>query len=315
MRGGAAALACVAAWPAAWAGTPGLIAALEQVEAEERSLCDAPADEAPLGDRIAALVTTADFGAAPLAGSDFPIERLNDLIYRRLGIKASRDIHDPCNLLPSAVLARKEGYCVGIAAIYLALAERLDLPIHAVAIPSHVYLHYDDGKAGIDIETLAMGAPTPEGVGDLATPSEPAGRGSIVFPRHLTSDQFLAQVRNNLGVVYSVRSDHERAAAEYRKALDLDPLLSAAWNNWGNDLFVAGRHKEAIKKLDKALRLYPIDTWALNNRGRAWLALGKASKARKDFEAALAIDPDFRPARRNLRDLDAKAAAGGSSSR
>ena len=296
----ALALALFVAFPAlsvAAADSTDLVGALEVIESESHSLCGVPNPRRPLGEAIDALLAELKAGGPAPRESDFPVDRLNEFIYRHLGIRVSRDVRDPCNLLPSAVLARKEGYCVGIAAIYLALAERLDLPIHAVAIPTHVYLRYDDGRNRIDIETLAMGAPVPEGL--------PAGQSASPFPRDLGTDQFLAQVHNNLGVVHSERSDHARAAAEYRKAIARDPELSSAWYNWGNDLLVAGEHRAAIRKLDEALRLYPADTWALNNRGRAFWALGMTSKARKDFEAAIAIDPGFRPARRNLRDVDA----------
>ncbi|HKQ98601.1 MAG TPA: tetratricopeptide repeat protein [Candidatus Polarisedimenticolia bacterium] len=151
-----------------------------------------------------------------------------------------------------------------------------------------------------------MGRPAPEGLDELTRPRSPAATGPLSFPRDLDTNGFLAQVHNNLGVIHSERREHERAEAEYRRALDLDPLLSAAWYNRGNDLLIAGQPREAIKKLDEALRLYPIDTWALNNRGRSWAALGKKSRARKDFEAALAIDPEFGPAKRNLGALEQK---------
>lgn len=286
-----------------------LVAAIERIEAQSLPLCNFPVDPQPFGERLAALLERADSPAEAVIAAVSPVEAMNDFIFRRLGIKASRDIHDPCNLLPSAVLARKEGYCVGIAAIYLALAGRLDLPVHTVAVPSHVYLRYDDGRGQIDIETMAMGGPTPEG-DSIPGRNQAAAAGSrVTFPRDLDTGQFLAQMHNNLGVVHSERGDHAGAAAEYQEALALDPLLSAAWYNWGNDLLGTGEHREAIRKLDEALRIYPIDTWALNNRGRAWMALGKRSRARKDFEAALTIDPEFRPARRNLRTLDMKEAA------
>lgn len=296
-----------------------LVTALEQIEAESLALCGAPADTPPLGKALDALVEDVPWAAAAVAGAASPVEVMNELIYRRLGIRASRETNNPCNLLPTAVLARKEGNCVGIAALYLVLAERLDLPIHAVAIPSHVYLRWDDGRTRIDIETLAMGQPVPEGLDELkppaapSAPAAPAARatpGTLKFPRDLDTRGFLAQVHNNLGVVHSERSDHERAAVEYQRALDLDPLLSAAWYDWGNDLLIAGQHREAIRKLDEALRLYPTDTWALNMRGRSWAALGKRSRARKDFEAALAIDPTFRPARLHLKLLDQKPMTG-----
>src|SRR2546425_846140 len=116
------------------------------------------------------------------------------MIFGQLEIRASQDLKDPCNLLPSRVLERKQGYCVGIAALYLLLAERLDLPIHAVATPSHVFLRYDDGTTRINIETLQGGANIPDDqyIREQKIPERSIGRG--IFMRNLTTNEFLAQV-------------------------------------------------------------------------------------------------------------------------
>ena len=63
---------------------------------------------------------------------------LNRVMFSDLQIRPSQDLKDPDNLIPSHVLDRKQGYCVGIAALYLLIAERLDLPMYAVATPSHL---------------------------------------------------------------------------------------------------------------------------------------------------------------------------------
>lgn len=89
-------------------------------------------------------------------------QALNSLIFERLGITPTVDLKNPGNLVPSHVLIRRQGYCVGIAALYLLLAERLGAPIYAVAMPSHVFLRYDDGTTHINIETLQRGASVSE---------------------------------------------------------------------------------------------------------------------------------------------------------
>ena len=119
--------------------------------------------------------------------------------------------------------------------------------------------------------------------------------------RNLTSDEFLAQVHNNLAVVYSERGEFESAAREYERALDLDRRLPAAWYNYGNDLLRQGQARHAIRCFSRSLRLYPTDVWAFNNRGLAYTKLGKKEKARPDFESALRLDPAFEQARKNLQ--------------
>lgn len=122
-----------------------------------------------------------------------------------LGLRTSPDLRDPDNLLPSRVLERKQGYCVGIAAVYLTFAERLDLPIFAVATPSHVFLRFDDGTTPINIETLQRGASISDEqyIQEHKIPEESIR--SSIFLRNLTTDEFFGQVHNNLGVVYSER--------------------------------------------------------------------------------------------------------------
>ena len=231
------------------------------------------------------------------------VDALNRFIFERLAIESSDDLSDPDNLLLSAVLERRRGYCVGIASLYLVLAERLELPIFAVATPDHLFLRYDDGGTRINIETVRRGATMDDVayIRDHRIAAVSIDRG--VFLRNLTDEQFLAQVHNNLGVIHSRRGDLVRAAGEYDLALHLDPHLPAAHYNRGNDLLHQGSHRAAARAFGRSLRLYPNDPWALNNRGLAYLQRRRLSKARRDWEAALAIDPSFDLARRNLESL------------
>ena len=120
---------------------------------------------------------------------DAQVEALNHFVFVNLGLRASQDLKNPDNLLPSRVLDRRQGYCVGIAAIYLALAERLELPIFAVATPSHVLLRYDDGTTRINIETLqgGTGVTDEQYIREQKIPEKSIRRG--VFMRILTTDE------------------------------------------------------------------------------------------------------------------------------
>jgi regulator of sirC expression with transglutaminase-like and TPR domain len=228
------------------------------------------------------------------------VQAVSDFVYKDLGVEASDDLADPDNLFLGSVLARRRGYCIGIAALYLALAEQLDLPIFAVATPTHVFLRYDDGTTRVNIEPFQQGAALPDAhyVREHRIPERSVAEG--VFLRNLTVDEFLARAHNNLGVIHSHRKDFGRAAAEYESAARLDARFPAPLYNLGNDRLLQGDHRRAARLFSKALRLHPTDIWALNNRGLAYVKQGKPEKARRDFEAALRIDPGFEQARRNL---------------
>jgi regulator of sirC expression with transglutaminase-like and TPR domain len=290
-----------------------LLDALLALESSHSSLCQSTLDAAEARAQVGALASSVrdEFDSLELpmtdsveadsrARAETEIRLLNGIIFGRLGLRSSQDLHDPCNLFLSSVLVRQQGYCVGIAALYLSVAEALALPIHAVATPTHVLLRYDDGTTRINIETSNGGAATPDAqyVSQQRIAPESIRKG--VFLDDLSTEQFLAQVHNNLGVVYSERRDYARADDEYAAALRLDKRLPAAWYNRGKNLIEQGDLEGAIRSFSRAVRLHPNDTWALNNRGLAYRRLGKTEKARADFEAALRIDPAFEQARSNL---------------
>ena len=298
-------LVTTSAWAVPTDGETRLLRGLEEVESDQAVLCPATVGQEDLGRTVAKLADQTSAELASRASGPDTVEVLNRFVFTRLGIRGSPDLKDPCNLLPSSVLERKQGYCVGIAALYLSLAERLQLPIYAVATPSHVFLRYDDGTTRINIETLQGGASVPDEqyIREQKIPGKSIRRG--VFMRNLTTDEFLAQVYSNLGVIYSERKGFEKAAVAYERALDLDAHCPAALYNYGNDLLKTGSYRRAVRLFSKSLRLYPTDVWALNNRGLAYVKLGKREKARSDFEEALTIDPGFEQATRNLNGMQA----------
>jgi tetratricopeptide (TPR) repeat protein len=276
------------------------LAAIEEAHA---GLCPAAADAPEFQEALSALA--GQFRRTN--GADRPgieaFKALNHFLFNDIGVRGSPDLKDPCNLLPGRVFQRKLGYCVGIAALYLALADEIGLPVHAVAALSHVFLRYDDGTTRVNIETFQQGATIPDEryAREHRIPEKSIRKG--IFLRNLTPREFLAQVHNNLGVIYSERRRFEEAERQYEEAVRLDPRLPAAWYNYGNDLLLRGEHRGAARMFSRALRLYPTDVWALNNRGLARLKMGKHRKARRDLEEALQLDPGFEPARRNLEQI------------
>jgi len=301
-----AALSIAAARPAV-----GASAFLESVLAAE-TRCEAvctPADDAARArEAIQAAVAALRSDPAMTTGGPGRIQAMSRYIFDELGVRATDDLGDPSSLLLASVLHEKKGYCVGVVSLYLALARELDVPIDAVATPSHVFLRYDDGTTRVNIETLRGGAAVSDEEYIREHRIAPGPIAAGVYLRDLTDDAFLAQVHNNLGVIYSRRGDYERAAAQYDAAQRLDGRFPAACYNQANDRLAQGALREAIRLYSRALRLDPADAWALNNRGLAYLRSDKSGKARRDFEAALRVSPEFAAARSNLDRLSRESA-------
>src|SRR5207249_3976386 len=114
----------------------------------------------------------------------------------------------------------------GLAAVYLMLAEELDLPVHAVATPKHVFLRWDDGTVRRNIELFQKGRAVPDEdyIREQKIPKESIERG--VFLRNLSEKEFLGFIYQNLGVLESQKGNFEASTRHYAKALHLNPKLA-----------------------------------------------------------------------------------------
>ena len=233
-----------------------------------------------------------------VAGATTPaetIERLNRFFFQTEKFQVTYDLSSSDHLLPGQVLAGKKGYCVGLATIYLILAEELDLPIHAVATPKHVFLRWDDGKFRRNIELFQEGREVPDSdnIREQKIPQTSIDRG--VFLANLTDREFLGFIYQNLGVLASQRGGFEESGKDYARAIHLNSKLAAAFYNRGNDEVKQLLYKKAIRDYTKSLKLYPTDAWALWNRGLVWKGLGNMKKSEIDQARAKEIDPAFHP--------------------
>lgn len=91
----------------------------------------------------------------------------------------------------------------------------------------------------------------------------------------------------------------EKAAAQYRQALEAQPNFVAARNRLGITLNKLGRHTEASYEFLKALELQPQHAYLQNNLGFSLYLEERYQDALEVFERALAIKPDFPRAKMN----------------
>lgn len=88
------------------------------------------------------------------------IREINRFIFQEMGYRFPphsvyvKDI-DLYTYLPSVIDSRR-GVCLGVSILYLALSQRLNLPLEAVTPPGHIYVRYP-GPPVRNIETTARG--------------------------------------------------------------------------------------------------------------------------------------------------------------
>lgn len=183
------------------------------------------------------------------ASSEEKIAAINHFIFEEMGFRFpphsvyAKDI-DVYTYLPSVIDSRR-GVCLGVSILYLALSQRLDLPLEAVTPPGHIYVRCNTNNNLINIETTARGI-------------------------HLDSEEYLGlettslKVRNikevigmaffNEASVHWQNEDFEKALKAYEKAIVYmpnDPLLLELMGL--NYLFVGQteKGKDFLKRVKK----------------------------------------------------------------
>jgi len=92
----------------------------------------------------------------------------------------------------SASLLRGRGNCLSTTTLYVVIAQRLSLPIHAVVVPHHAFARYDDGKTRINIETTRQGATQTDEDYQERHPWYPRDEKFFGYNRSLSADAFAA---------------------------------------------------------------------------------------------------------------------------
>lgn len=237
-------------------------------------------------------------------------------------------------LLLPRVLERRRGHCVGLSSLYVALSERAGLPLHAVRLPRHIFVRYDDGFCRINIEPTRRGASYPDEYYVRRYDLSPDRVARGLYLGNLTKREFLIEILHNVGnyryalgqvnaaiervdratqahdahaaahlakgFFHHRQGDYQRAIHEYRRAIEVDPELVPAHVNLGDAYLTLGRTEDALAALRHAVALAPDEPLAYSNLGRLHTRRGEHEEAIRMHERALDIDPLSAPLLSNL---------------
>jgi regulator of sirC expression with transglutaminase-like and TPR domain len=159
-------------------------------------------------DEIAAKVKAA---AAKAEGGRARVAAMNKVIYGDLGFHTETEISASVTSgegvleasLLHRVLERKQGVCLGLATLYLVVAERAGLPVYPVHAPAHVFCRYEDGidtlqEERFNIECTAQGiSPSDEAIA-RKTGAKRAALGGGAYFKRASKKEVLADQLNNL---------------------------------------------------------------------------------------------------------------------
>jgi tetratricopeptide (TPR) repeat protein len=234
---------------------------------------------------------------------------------------------DLYTFLPS-VMDNHLGVCLGVTALYLAIAQRIDLPLEIITPPGHIYVRYRSEGKILNIETTARGVHMPdETYLSLHNPS--------LQERPLK--EVIGMTHVNQASTYLYKGDFLKAAQIYEKALPYmpdDPLvkellgysylfigkkeegeallkgIGPGMNGIAED-YLAGKvdlegmkavfvlvdeTRESLllkqKKLEAALSQFPQFRYGLHQLAVVWVQLNRGREAIDALKRYFEIDPN-----------------------
>jgi hypothetical protein len=177
-----------------------------------------PVDARGLRDRldvIAGMVRAHMVGAGGLGA-------LREVLFENLGFRGGDFAEPEAHLLP-AVLRRRVGIPISLAAVYILVARRVELPVHGIAMPGHYLARYDGVDGPVFVDCYSRGRLYER----EALTALLEGHGLKFTEAYLapSSDRFtLFRMMNNLERCYRDQGDDERAdrVARWRSYLGLE---------------------------------------------------------------------------------------------
>lgn len=225
------------------------------------------------------------------------IKDINFFLFHELGFESVEVADNPDDLFLHSVLDNKQGYCLSLSILYLAIGERLGLPVYGVVIPGHFFVRYDDGSVRFNIETTSKGGITDDEhyIKNFDIPD-----GDNIYLQNLDKRQSLGCFFNNLGNCYMSVGDTKSAVLALERAIDVNPSLAESRINLGNIYISNGQLEDALAEYNYAYAINPFDPKILNNLGNAYSQKGWGNDAVNQYLKAIRLDPNFVDAYKNL---------------
>lgn len=183
------------------------------------------------------------------------IDVLNDFLFDELGFTGNhQDYYNPRNSFLNDVLDHRIGIPITLAAVYIEVSRRLNLPVHGVGLPGHFIVQYEGAEpAFID----------PFNAGERLTETDCRRRLREIFgapvafrPEWLEpvgNRQILTRMLYNLKGIYIRQEDPRRAILVVKKILAVKPDAYTELRDLGSLHGMVGNYSDALIYLQQYL--------------------------------------------------------------
>jgi len=184
----------------------------------------------------------------------------------------------PPELDLARILDGGKGNCLGLGLLYLAVAERVGLPIVGVSAPEHFFVRFDDGVTRLNIEPTRGGAAVSDRAYRDSRHVSPEAEERGIYLRSESKRQVLASLIANKAGYRALAGRLDDALADAERALAVKPYWPQGYVNRGLAHELAGRMREAEADYRNALRYDPRCAGALNNLASLYVRSGVDDK-------------------------------------
>ncbi len=237
----------------------------EQIHLERAALYLAQEDYPELD--VEAYLSALDAMAAEveerLPASFYPlkvIQTINHYLYDDLGfVGNTTDYYDPRNSFLNEVIDRRTGIPITLSLVYLAIAQRLGLPMVGINMPGHFLIRPNLEDVEICVDAFH--------------------EGEILFPQDC--QERLVQVYGHL----------VEMKPAYLQAVSTRQYLARILTNLKVTYINRGELANALAAIDRILLVFPNTPLELRDRGVLYYHLERLAEAQQDLETYLALAP------------------------
>ena len=111
-----------------------------------------------------------------------------------------------------------------------------------------------------------------------------------LFEKTIRINPNYAASYNNLGQIFLILGENQKAAKCFEKTIELQPGLAAPYNNLGNILIDLGENEKALKCFEKAIQIQPSLIAAHNNLGTVLGIMKEYKRSIECFKKAIDLN-------------------------
>ncbi len=186
------------------------------------------------------------------------------------------------------VLDYRKGYCMSLSMVYLAIAERMKIPVYGVVAPGHFFVRYDDLSNSNNIETTAMGKNYTNDHYRKEYPN--LDTVDTLYYKNLTKRETLGCYLNNIAVMYQENKMPDEAVRVLKLSLRFNPSFSEPYINLGNVYTVRQEFELATETYQEGLKFNSRHSQLLKGLGIVSFYKNNLDDALEELKMAEAIN-------------------------